>query len=88
MAAFAEVRDRQPDAPAAVVDDVSTLSYADLDRRADVLAHRLAPRGVRPGDVVALAAQRSVSAVVAVLGILKAGAALPSAGIRIIPATA
>ncbi|HEY5780476.1 MAG TPA: amino acid adenylation domain-containing protein, partial [Lysobacter sp.] len=71
---FAEVRDRHPDAPAAI-DDVSTLSYADLDRRADVLVHRLHLAGVRPGDVVALAAQRSVSAVVAVLGILKAGAA-------------
>lgn len=71
---FAELRDRQPDAPAAV-DDESTLSYADLDRRADILAHRLHIAGVRPGDVVALAAQRSVSAVVAVLGILKAGAA-------------
>ena len=67
MVASAEVRDRQPDAPAAV-DDVSTLSYSDLDRRADILAHRLHVAGVRPGDVVALAAQRSVSAVVAVLG--------------------
>lgn len=71
---FAEVRDRQPEAPAAV-DDVSKLSYADLDRSADILARRLHVAGVRPGDVVALAAQRSVSAVVAALGILKAGAA-------------
>ncbi|MFC5593972.1 polyketide synthase [Lysobacter niastensis] len=71
---FAEIRDRQPDAPAAI-DDVSTLSYAELDRRADILARRLHAAGVRPGGVVAVAAQRSVSAVVAVLGILKAGAA-------------
>lgn len=51
-----------------------TLTYAELDRRSDALAAMLAASGVRPGHLVGISSHRSLSLVVAVLGVLKAGA--------------
>ena len=51
------------------------VDYASLRRGADQFARALRRRGVLPGDVVAVAAGRSASTLVAFLGILKAGAA-------------
>jgi non-ribosomal peptide synthetase-like protein len=51
------------------------LSYADLDARANQLAHDLARLGVRPGDRVGLFLERSVPLYAALLAILKCGAA-------------
>lgn len=51
------------------------MSYRILDRKANALAHVLAERGVRRGDVVGIALDRSFEMVVGLLGILKAGAA-------------
>ena len=59
----------------AVVDAAGSLSYAELDRRASRLAARLRSAGVVQGDVVGVMLDRSASAVVTILGILKAGAA-------------
>ncbi|MFJ4712060.1 amino acid adenylation domain-containing protein [Streptomyces sp. NPDC088785] len=59
----------------AVVSGPVTLSYEELDRRADRLARRLAARGVRPGDRVGVHVGRCADLVVALLGVLKAGAA-------------
>ncbi len=53
----------------------NSLTYAELDRRANQLAHALVTRGVRKGDLVALCIARSVDVVVGMLGILKSGAA-------------
>ncbi|EME15288.1 non-ribosomal peptide synthetase [Rhodococcus triatomae] len=50
-------------------------SYAELDGRADAIATALHDHGVRHGDVVAVLAGRSVAAVAAQLGVLRAGAA-------------
>ncbi|MFY9826670.1 MAG: amino acid adenylation domain-containing protein, partial [Thermoanaerobaculia bacterium] len=66
--------DRAPDAPA-VTSDGETLTYGELEARANRLAHHLLATGVRPGDLVALRFERSAGMVVAILAALKAGAA-------------
>ncbi|MGI5183219.1 non-ribosomal peptide synthetase/MFS transporter [Dactylosporangium sp. CA-152071] len=63
-----------PDATAVVAADGS-LTYAELDRRAGVVAARLLAGGVRPQEPVAVLTERGVSLPVAMLGALKAGAA-------------
>lgn len=59
--------------PALLTTDAD-ISYGDLDRQANALAHRLIAAGVKPGDVVAVLTDRSVRLSVAVLAIWKAGA--------------
>ncbi|MBL1100667.1 non-ribosomal peptide synthetase [Streptomyces coffeae] len=71
---FEAAADRRPDAPAVVSADVE-LSYAELERRANRLAHRLIAQGVGPGRIVALVLPRSVEIVVAQLAVAKAGGA-------------
>jgi amino acid adenylation domain-containing protein/non-ribosomal peptide synthase protein (TIGR01720 family) len=51
------------------------LSYGELDRRAAALAHELTRQGVGRGDFVGLFAERSAELVIAVLAVLRAGAA-------------
>ncbi|MEG7414309.1 amino acid adenylation domain-containing protein [Serratia marcescens] len=65
---------RTPDA-IALVNEADSLSYAQLNTRANQLAHQLIGQGVRPGDRVATSLERSFSLVIAQLAILKAGAA-------------
>jgi len=71
---FSEVRAQTPDAMA-VVDSRSSLTYAELDRRAGSLASRLRSAGITTGQVVGMAVPRSVDSIVALLGVLKCGAA-------------
>ncbi|HSF38680.1 MAG TPA: amino acid adenylation domain-containing protein [Thermoanaerobaculia bacterium] len=71
---FEEQADRSPQAPA-VTAFGEQLTYRELDLRANRLAHHLLALGVRPGDRVALALERSARVVVAILAVLKAGAA-------------
>ncbi len=59
----------------AVTDDRQTLTYAELDRRSDALAARLVDRGVGADHTVAIYRRRGVDVFVAMLGVLKAGAA-------------
>ena len=51
------------------------LSYAELNARSNCLAHRLIAAGVAPSGRVAICVERSVAMVVAVLAVMKAGAA-------------
>jgi amino acid adenylation domain-containing protein len=65
---------RTPNA-VAVTDATGSLSYRELERRADALAAEIAGLGIQPGEVVAVYAHRSRSLVVALTAILKSGAA-------------
>jgi L-proline---[L-prolyl-carrier protein] ligase len=59
----------------AVIDGERHLTYAELEERSSRLAAAMAAHGVGPGDRVALALEKSLEAVVAIYGTLKAGAA-------------
>ncbi|WP_338861074.1 amino acid adenylation domain-containing protein [Mycetohabitans rhizoxinica] len=66
--------ERTPQATALVYED-QTLSYAQLNARANRLAHQLIELGVTPDARVALCVERSLAMVVGLLAILKAGGA-------------
>jgi amino acid adenylation domain-containing protein len=70
---FAAQVARTPDAPA-VSYDGRTLSYAQLDARANQVAHRLIGLGVKPDERVAICVERGVDMIIGVVGILKSGA--------------
>ncbi|MFE6009054.1 amino acid adenylation domain-containing protein, partial [Streptomyces sp. NPDC056450] len=76
-ARFAEQADRTPDAPALTFgdDDGGTLTYRQLNERADRLAHHLIDCGVRPEEPVAVCLPRGIDLVVSILAVLKAGGA-------------
>ena len=59
----------------AVIFEQEQLSYGELDRRANPLAHHLRARGVGPETVVGLCLARSLEMIVGLLAILKAGGA-------------
>ncbi|CAM5410095.1 Tyrocidine synthase 3 [Streptomyces spiroverticillatus] len=71
---FAAQAARTPGATA-VVSDTGALTYAQLDAAANRLARHLVARGAAPERLVALAVPRSVETLVAVLAVLKSGAA-------------
>ncbi|KMN22091.1 non-ribosomal peptide synthase/polyketide synthase [Pseudomonas helleri] len=66
--------ERTPDATALVF-GAQSLSYAQLNARANQLAHELRARGVGPDVLVGIAVERSVEMVIGLLAILKAGGA-------------
>lgn len=70
---IAEQAQRTPEA--IVSDGRNPLTFAELDERAGRLASRLRELGVGPEELVGICMQRSIDVVVALLGILKAGAA-------------
>jgi amino acid adenylation domain-containing protein len=71
---LAERADTTPDA-IAVVSEKETLTYRELDQRANQLAHHLQSLGVGPEVITAMCVDRSVAAVIAALAVLKAGGA-------------
>src|SRR5437899_2364819 len=71
---FEEQVERTPEAVAVVFED-QQVSYSELNRRANQLAHYLVRLGVRPDDRVAICLERSPEMVVGLLAILKAGGA-------------
>jgi len=72
-AMFAEQAARTPNAPALTFGGES-VTYAELDARANRLAHHLVKRGARKDSLVGLLVERSAETIVGILGILKAGA--------------
>ncbi|HET6299488.1 MAG TPA: amino acid adenylation domain-containing protein, partial [Kribbella sp.] len=65
---------RTPDATALIHGD-RDLTYAELDRRSNAIAWQLVDLGVKPGQLVAIRVARGAELVVAVLAVLKSGAA-------------
>ncbi|WP_426177985.1 amino acid adenylation domain-containing protein [Pseudomonas sp. TWRC1-2] len=66
--------ERAPHAPALIFAE-QRLTYAELNRRANRLAHRLMEAGVGPDVLVGVAVERSIEMVVSLLAVLKAGGA-------------
>ena len=66
---------RTPDAVAVITSAGQPIRYAELNARANRLAHRLIAAGAGPETVVGIAMERSADVVVAILGVLKSGAA-------------
>ncbi|GGC48553.1 non-ribosomal peptide synthetase [Chelatococcus reniformis] len=72
-AAFEAVAAERPDALAVISGD-RTASFHELSVASNRLAHRLIGLGVEPGAPVAVTGERSLELIVAILGVLKAGA--------------
>ncbi|MGK2869936.1 MAG: amino acid adenylation domain-containing protein, partial [Mycobacterium sp.] len=71
---FAAQVARTPDAVAVTFGGIA-MSYRELDESANRLAHLLAENGSKPGEFVALMFPRCAEAIVAILAVLKTGAA-------------
>jgi amino acid adenylation domain-containing protein/thioester reductase-like protein len=71
---FKEQAKRTPDAVAVQFENQS-LTYRELDRRADQLASVLTDQGVKPGTLVGLLVKRSLDMLIGLFGVLKAGGA-------------
>ncbi|PHM49273.1 non-ribosomal peptide synthetase [Xenorhabdus miraniensis] len=71
---FEQQAEKTPDATALIAGE-QTLSYMELNIRANWLARQLIEQGISPGEHVAILLERSIELVVAQLAILKVGAA-------------
>lgn len=71
---FSEIAAARPDATA-IVSEHESITYRELDERANAVANELLRQGVKPGEFVGLCLPRSPMLVAAIIGILKAGAA-------------
>ncbi len=71
---FEEQVKKTPDNIALVFED-KKLTYAELNARANSLAHKLREFGVKPDDFVAIIADRSIEMIAGIYGIIKAGGA-------------
>src|SRR5687768_8213008 len=72
---FIDAAQRWPDQVAVVDPGYAAISYAELATLTDRVRDRLAALGVRRGDRVGIYMRKSIDAVAAIYGILKAGAA-------------
>jgi amino acid adenylation domain-containing protein len=71
---FATQAAARPLAPALEIND-KRFSYAFLSDQADEVAHRLRAKGIGRGDVVAICLKRTENLIIAMLGVMKSGAA-------------
>ena len=71
---FEEQVKKTPDNIALVFED-KKLTYAELNARANSLAHKLRELGVKPDDFVAIIADKSIEIIEGIYGIIKAGGA-------------
>ena len=70
---FEKVVDQYPDATALLSEEMS-LSYFELDQKANQLANFMNSQGIGVGDFVAVYLDRSIKPIISILAILKAGA--------------
>lgn len=71
---FEEQVERNPDSVALVFED-KTMTYGELNQKANQLAYVLRDKGVQPDEIIALMMEQSFDVVVGMMGILKAGCA-------------
>ncbi|MEK4732085.1 non-ribosomal peptide synthase/polyketide synthase [Paenibacillus sp. FSL L8-0641] len=71
---FEEQAEKNPD-HVAVVFEGKKLTYSELNKKSNGLAHVLRAKGVKPDSIVGILAERSLEMIVAILGVLKAGGA-------------
>jgi amino acid adenylation domain-containing protein len=71
---FEEQAEKTPDNTAVVYED-EEVTYAELNKRANVLAHKLRALGVKPDDFIVIMAERSIEMIAGIYGIIKAGGA-------------
>ncbi|RDV11082.1 amino acid adenylation domain-containing protein, partial [Pontibacter diazotrophicus] len=71
---FEEQVDKSPDAVAAVFEE-EELTYAELNKRANQLAHYLQKKGVKADTLVPVCVDRSAEMLVGLLGVMKVGGA-------------
>ncbi|HEX2271266.1 MAG TPA: amino acid adenylation domain-containing protein, partial [Pyrinomonadaceae bacterium] len=71
---FERAVDRSPNAVALTFED-QKVTYAELNRRANQVAHHLIRLGIGPDDLCGVLMERSIEMIVALLGIIKAGGA-------------
>lgn len=71
---FERCVDSAPDKPALITTS-GVMTYAELDKRANALAHELRARAVGPDNLVPIVMEKGWEQIVAVFGVLKAGAA-------------
>jgi D-alanine--poly(phosphoribitol) ligase subunit 1 len=74
MQYFEEQVRATPAAPAVLTEEAS-ISYTELNSRANQLARTLRDRGVGPDTIVGIMAERSIEMIIGLFGILKAGGA-------------
>ncbi len=72
--AFENVVDSHSHVTAARHHDGTTITYQELDKRANILSNKLIQRGLRPNDRVCIVVSRSIELLVGILAVLKAGA--------------
>ncbi|EPS39320.1 hypothetical protein H072_6929 [Dactylellina haptotyla CBS 200.50] len=58
----------------AIIDETQTLTFAELNTRANQIANRLIKDGIKPGDCVGICTEQNAYMVVGIVGIVKAGA--------------
>ncbi|MBF6355900.1 acyl-CoA synthetase [Nocardia higoensis] len=66
----------------ALVDDAREVTYAQLEERANKLAHHLLEQGVKPGDKVGIYSRNTVEAVEAMVAVFKARAVMINVNYR------
>lgn len=70
-----QLRCDQSNGGVAVREGETSLSYAELEKKANAIAHALVGRGVEKGDIVGVCMHRSIELIVSIVGVMKAGAA-------------